>query len=142
MTATTAPTMARLRERYRSEVVPALMDEFNYQNVMQVPKLEKAVLKDDALRLELGLQGDEERLALAEPGFRSSSPAVRLDSFFADEVRFVEYNAESPAGMAYSDNLAAIFASLPVMKAFRKRFRGRFLPTRRRQLRCAWRSAS
>ena len=44
MTATTAPTMARLRERYRSEVVPALMDEFNYQNVMQVPKLEKAVL--------------------------------------------------------------------------------------------------
>jgi len=44
MTATTAPTMARLRERYRSEVVPALMDEFNYKNVMQVPKLEKAVL--------------------------------------------------------------------------------------------------
>ena len=97
--------------------------------------LEKAVLKDDALRLELGLQGDEERLALAEPGFRSSSPAVRLDSFFADEVRFVEYNAESPAGMAYSDNLAAIFATLPVMKAFRKMFRGQFHPTRRRQLR-------
>jgi large subunit ribosomal protein L5 len=44
MTATTAPTMARLRERYRSEVVPALMDEFKYKNVMQVPKLEKAVL--------------------------------------------------------------------------------------------------
>jgi large subunit ribosomal protein L5 len=44
MTATSAPTMARLRERYRSEVVPALMDEFNYKNVMQVPKLEKAVL--------------------------------------------------------------------------------------------------
>jgi len=44
MTATTAPTKARLRERYRSEVVPALMDEFNYKNVMQVPKLEKAVL--------------------------------------------------------------------------------------------------
>ena len=44
MTATTAPTKARLRERYRSEVVRALMDEFNYKNVMQVPKLEKAVL--------------------------------------------------------------------------------------------------
>jgi len=37
--------------------------------------------------------------------------------------------------MAYSDNLAAVFGRLPVMKAFRKRFRGRFLPTRGRQLR-------
>jgi len=38
---TTAP---RLRQRYRDEVVPALMREFGYTNVMQVPKLEKAVL--------------------------------------------------------------------------------------------------
>ena len=97
--------------------------------------LEKAVLKDADLRAELGLEPEEERLAMADPGFRSSSPSVRLDSFFADEVRFVEYNAESPAGMAYSDNLAAIFAGLPAMKAFRKQFRGAFLPTRRRQLR-------
>ena len=97
--------------------------------------LEKAVLKDADLRAELGLEPEEERLAMADPGFRSSSPSVRLDSFFADEVRFVEYNAESPAGMAYSNNLAAIFAGLPAMKAFRKQFRGAFLPTRRRQLR-------
>ena len=97
--------------------------------------LEKAVLNDAELRAELGLEPEEERLAMVRPGFRSSSPSARLDSFFADEVRFVEYNAESPAGMAYSDNLAAIFASLPAMKAFRKQYRGRFLPTRRRQLR-------
>src|SRR2546426_2328064 len=71
---------------------------------------------------------------MADPGFKFSSPSVRLDSFFADEVRFVEYNAESPAGMAYSDNLTDVFKQLPVMKAFRKRFRGKFLPTRRRQL--------
>ena len=96
--------------------------------------LERAVLQDADLRHELGLEDEEERLAMADPGFKSSSPAVRLDSFFAGQVRFVEYNAESPAGMAYSDNLAAIFAQLPVMKAFRKQFRGRFQPTRRRQL--------
>ncbi len=81
-----------------------------------------------------GLEPEEERLALADPGYRSSSPSSRLDSFFADEVRFVEYNAESPAGMAYGDNLASVFARLPVMKAFRKRFRGRFMSTRRKQL--------
>lgn len=36
--------MARLKERYRQDVVPALMSEFAYDNVMQVPRLEKVVL--------------------------------------------------------------------------------------------------
>jgi len=34
----------RLKERYREEVVPALIKEFGYQNVMQAPRLEKVVL--------------------------------------------------------------------------------------------------
>jgi len=34
----------RLRETYRNEVVPALMQEFKYSTVMQVPRLEKVVL--------------------------------------------------------------------------------------------------
>jgi large subunit ribosomal protein L5 len=33
-----------LKERYREEVVPALMEEFDYQNVMRVPRLEKVVI--------------------------------------------------------------------------------------------------
>lgn len=36
--------MARLKERYIKEVVPALMKEFGYKNVMQVPRVEKAVI--------------------------------------------------------------------------------------------------
>jgi large subunit ribosomal protein L5 len=36
--------MARLREKYREEIVPELMKEFNYSNVMQVPELEKIVI--------------------------------------------------------------------------------------------------
>ena len=35
---------ARLHERYREEMVPTLMKEFQYDNVMQVPKLTKIVL--------------------------------------------------------------------------------------------------
>jgi len=34
----------RLLERYRNEVVPALQKEFNYDNIMQVPHIEKIVL--------------------------------------------------------------------------------------------------
>lgn len=36
--------MARLKEKYKSEVVPALKERFNYSNVMQVPKIEKVVV--------------------------------------------------------------------------------------------------
>jgi large subunit ribosomal protein L5 len=34
----------RLKERYRNAAMPALMKEFSYRSVMQLPKLEKVVL--------------------------------------------------------------------------------------------------
>jgi len=34
----------RLKEMYRQEVLPALMKEFGYRNVMEVPRLEKVVV--------------------------------------------------------------------------------------------------
>ncbi len=36
--------MARLKETYRSEVAPALMNKFNYKSVMQIPKLDKVII--------------------------------------------------------------------------------------------------
>ena len=36
--------MNRLKERYQTEVVPALMKEMNYSNIMQVPRVQKIVL--------------------------------------------------------------------------------------------------
>jgi len=36
--------LSRLKEKYYSEVVPALMQEFGYKNIMAVPKVEKVVL--------------------------------------------------------------------------------------------------
>lgn len=33
--------MTRLKQKYRDEVVPAMMQEFGYRNSMQVPRLEK-----------------------------------------------------------------------------------------------------
>lgn len=34
----------RLKERFDKEIVPALVKEFNYKNVMQAPRLEKVVI--------------------------------------------------------------------------------------------------
>ncbi len=51
--------MARLKEKYLSEVVPALQQRFGYKNVNEIPKLEKIVInmglgdcKDNAKALE------------------------------------------------------------------------------------------
>lgn len=35
---------SRLKEKYVNEVVPALVEKFQYENVMEVPKLEKIIL--------------------------------------------------------------------------------------------------
>lgn len=36
--------MARLKDTYKQDIVPAMMKKFNYKNIMQVPKLEKVVI--------------------------------------------------------------------------------------------------
>ncbi len=54
--------VARLQDKYRSEVVPALKQKFGYTNPMEIPKLEKIVInmglgdcKDNAKSLELAV---------------------------------------------------------------------------------------
>jgi large subunit ribosomal protein L5 len=36
--------VSRLKEKYQNEVIKAMMEKFNYNNIMQVPKLEKIVI--------------------------------------------------------------------------------------------------
>ena len=54
--------MARLKEKYREEVAPALKQHFGYKNVNEIPKLEKVVInmglgdcKDNAKALEVAV---------------------------------------------------------------------------------------
>ena len=54
--------MARLKDKYLTEVVPALQQKFNYKNVMEIPRLEKIVLnmglgdcKDNAKSMEIAV---------------------------------------------------------------------------------------
>ena len=36
--------MARLKEKYTTEVMKAMMEKFGYQNVMEIPKVEKIII--------------------------------------------------------------------------------------------------
>ena len=54
--------MARLKDKYRAEVIPALKEHFSYENVMEIPKLEKVVInmglgdcKDNSKALEVAV---------------------------------------------------------------------------------------
>ena len=94
-------------------------------------RLESAMLADPALLDLLELTPEERRLVAIEPGYADSAAATRLDSFMdGDRWQFVEYNAESPAGIAYTDTLSALFRELPIMRAFEREYRLRPLPAR------------
>jgi hypothetical protein len=87
----------------------------------------RAALETPSLLQELGLTEPEIRLVMLEPGYTAS----RLDAFLlADALYFAEYNAESPAGLGYSQKLSERFDTLPAMARFRE---GRSVPRIRRR---------
>ena len=73
----------------------------------------------------------EETLVRDDPGIRNPSPTSRLDTFIiGDEMKLTEYNAETPAGAAYSDALADAFIDLPVMRVLGREFEISHVPSR------------
>src|SRR5262245_57098186 len=92
----------------------------------------KRALADPAFRKQFGLLDWEEEWLRIDPGFDNPSPTARFDSFFVseDELKFTEYNAETPAGVAYHDVLTEMFFSLPAMREFQLRYSIRPLPAR------------
>jgi hypothetical protein len=100
-----------------------------------IPAFQKtyhAALADAEFRAQFGLRPGEERLLAADPGFADPSPTARLDSFFVSEreLKFTEYNAETPAGAGYNDAFTEVFYGLPVMRAFLRKFDVSPLPAR------------
>jgi large subunit ribosomal protein L5 len=58
--------LPRLKEKYLQEIVPALMDEFGYTNVMQAPRLERVVINiglGEAIQNPKALESAERDLA-------------------------------------------------------------------------------
>src|SRR5262249_19220709 len=103
--------------RFLRSRVHVLMRAFN--------KTHEAALADPAFRRQYRLPDGEEALLRHAPCFRCPMPTSRLDAFFVseDQLRFTEYNAETPAGAAYGDVLAEVFSTLPILGAFARRYR-------------------
>ena len=81
----------------------------------------QAAIADPSLLDDLALSAEEIALARIDPGYSTASTAARADAFLLpDSLQFAEYNAESPAGAAYSQHLAEVFDALPIMQSFRR----------------------
>ncbi len=76
--------MARLKETYQKEIVPALMKQFGYKSVMQVPRLEKIVLNmgvGDAVgdkKLLENAAGDMEKISGQKPVVTKAKKAIAV----------------------------------------------------------------
>jgi uncharacterized circularly permuted ATP-grasp superfamily protein len=81
-----------------------------------------SAMTDRRLLTALGVTDAEERLIRIDPGYERASTASRVDAFLRpDSLYFAEYNAESPAGAAYTQRLCELFDSLDVMTLFKQR---------------------
>jgi len=98
-----------------------------------IEKVEAALGQDLWDRVDV--TPEERELVAVDPGYRRSSPTSRLDSFLTRSgYQFVELNAETPAGAAYAEILAAVFLEMPLLRKFQERYRLRQFRARERLL--------
>ncbi len=82
-------------------------------------QMTEAALADPALMLEIGLTEKEERMARIDTRLPGLCVSSRFDTFLdGEDFKFLEYNAETPAGVGdqYSFNL--VFAKVPEVQEF------------------------
>ena len=82
-------------------------------------KIATAALTNDAVLDLLNVTEAEEEVARIEPGYSRLCVSSRLDSYASPKgFQFLEYNAETPAGVGDQMQLEKILFRLPVLKHF------------------------
>ena len=90
-------------------------------------RVTRAAFENDDIYHQLGMTEAEDALVDIEPGYPTASTTSRLDAFLLPgSLHFAEYNAESPAGIAYTQRLCELFDATAVMGRFRDTRQVRF----------------
>lgn len=85
-------------------------------------RVKRMALADPVLQSRMGMLPAEKMLAQIDPGYSYLAVTSLFDTQIHNgSLRFVEYSAESPAGVAYSEKLADLFYDAAPVKAFRKK---------------------
>jgi hypothetical protein len=81
-------------------------------------------LKNSQVREIMGFSEKEDELFSIEPGYANPLVVSRLDAFLtSDSLKFLEFNCDSPAGIAYADVLEEGFKLLFRDFAFLEKYR-------------------
>ena len=131
------PLASVLRPRFLTREQYALLQQACGLVAAAAHRLAAGMLANPELRADLALTPAEERLIAMHPGYEESSAHSRMDTFLTVDGRslqFVEYNAESPAAIAYEDVLSDVFEELPAMRRFAERYTLAKLPARQHLL--------
>ena len=91
--------------------------------ISAIERMEQLVLGSPALLGRMQLLPAEKMLAAVDPGYHMSEVAARFDLHLSNgTLQVVQYNADSPSGLAWAEGLADIFYDCPPVKEFRKRY--------------------
>jgi hypothetical protein len=86
-------------------------------------KVATAAVESPPLMTQLGLTDAEQKLAIVDPGFTGAGITTRIDGFVhADDIKFVEYNAENPSSLSDQEGLNRLLLELPTMSTFAQRY--------------------
>src|SRR4029450_11018916 len=140
------PLVSVLRPRFITADQYALIQRACGLVAGAAQRLAPALLEDATLRSDLGLTPGGGRFIAMHPGYAEPSAHSRMDTFLTVDgtsLQFVEYNAESPAAIAYEDVLSDVVEQLPAMQRFAERYTLSKLPARHHLLETllsAWRA--
>jgi hypothetical protein len=90
--------------------------------ISAVDRMQQMVLANPALLSQLELLPAEKMLAAIDPGYKTFEVTCRLDSHLNNgSLNLVQYNADSPTGVAWADGLSELFYNTGPVKEFRKK---------------------
>jgi hypothetical protein len=91
--------------------------------ISAVDRMQQMALATPALLTRMELLPAEKMLAAVDPGYQTPAVASRLDVHVHNGAHnVVQYNADSPTGLAYADALSDVFYDAPPVKEFRKKY--------------------
>ena len=124
------PVCSVLRPRFMTMPMYQML---KHRTAVLLPAFQTAydrAMADSTFRKQFRLLDWEEQLLEIEPRFSNPSPTSRFDSFFVseNELKFTEFNTETPAGAGYTDSLAEVFYGMPVFQEFLRKYDARPIP--------------
>jgi glutathionylspermidine synthase len=84
----------------------------------------------------LRLTKEEDDLISCKNGYSNKVVINRLDAFFNSDkkdIKFLEFNADSPGGIGYNDIMTRFYLDLPIFKILKKKYHYRFHPINTRK---------